>query len=446
MAKETPISYRNLVLYEIYVRNHSESGTFTGVEADLERIRALGVDIVWFMPIHPIGKLNKKGSLGCPYSIRDYREVNPEYGTKQDFARLIEKAHSLGLKVMIDVVFNHTAHDSVLVKDHPEFFHQDENGNPVTTVPEWSDVIDLKHPHPELTAYLIETLVEWAMFGVDGFRCDVASLIPIDFWLEARQAVAQVKPGVIWLAESVHAAFVGDRRAHNLSGLSDSEVYQAFDMTYDYDIWPLWQLVVQGKLPVRRYVEMLRFQDCIYPQNFIKMRCVENHDQPRIMKLTAYPNRALAWTAFQAFNKGSFLIYAGQESSSDHTPSLFEIDKIDWKDYPFQQVLFSLSRLKKSEIQMAGRFIIVKAEPAIQAVWSHPQGSLYGIFNITGSQGFISVHLADGTYIDELSHTAVQVKNGKLMLPNSAVILNCDTSLELNPAYCELLDYHVPLA
>ena len=155
MAKDTPASFRNLVIYEIYVRNHGPNGTFADVEADLERIRALGVDVIWFMPIHPIGKLNKKGSLGCPYSIQDYRGVNPEYGTRQDFKRLIEKAHALGLKVMIDVVYNHTAHDSVLVKEHPEYFHQDAEGKPVTTVPDWSDVIDLKHPHPGLTEYLV---------------------------------------------------------------------------------------------------------------------------------------------------------------------------------------------------------------------------------------------------------------------------------------------------
>jgi glycosidase len=211
MAQDTPSSYRNLVIYEFFVRNHGPHGSFADVEADLERIRSMGVDVIWFMPIHPIGVPDRKGIMGSPYSIQDYRQVNPEYGTKQDFVRLIEKAHALGLKVMIDVVYNHTAHDSVLVQQHPEFFHQDANGQPMTTVPEWSDVIDLKHPNSELSAYLIETLQSWAAFGVDGFRCDVASIVPIDFWLQARQAVEQVKPGVIWLAESVHAAFISDR-------------------------------------------------------------------------------------------------------------------------------------------------------------------------------------------------------------------------------------------
>ena len=174
MASDTPSSYRNLVIYEIYVRNHGANGTFSDVERDLHRLHTLGVDVLWFMPIHPIGESNKKGSLGCPYSIRDYREVNPEYGTKEDFTRLIQQAHEMSMKIMIDVVYNHTAHDSVLVREHPEYFHKDENGNPVTTVPEWSDVIDLKHSNPGLTSYLIETLQGWVEMGVDGFRCDVA--------------------------------------------------------------------------------------------------------------------------------------------------------------------------------------------------------------------------------------------------------------------------------
>lgn len=443
MAQDTPLGLRNLVIYEIYVRNHGPHGTFCDVEADLERIRSMGVDVIWFMPIHPIGKLNKKGTLGCPYSIQDYRGINPEYGTRADFARLLQKAHSLGLKVMIDVVYNHTSHDSVLLQEHPEFFHQDEHGKPVTTVPEWSDVIDLKHPQPDLTAYLIESLRGWVKLGVDGFRCDVASLLPLDFWQQAREEIAKIKPGVIWLAESVHAGFVGYRRSQGLSGLSDGELFSAFDMLYDYDIWPIWQLAVQGKLPVRRYLEMLRFQDCIYPANFVKLRCVENHDQPRIMGLAPDEQKALAWTAFEAFNRGPFLIYAGQESGAAHTPSLFDIDKITWGDYRLQGFLTRLAQLKKDSTAAEGHLLLLKAEPAIQAVWNHAQGSLYGIFNVTGKSGYINVHLPDGMYSNRLDDELVTVRNGKLLLPEGVIILCCTEPLVLNPIYCELLDYHV---
>ena len=441
MASDTPSSYRNLVIYEIYVRNHGANGTFKDVEKDLPRLHTLGVDVLWFMPIHPIGKLNKKGSLGCPYSVRDYQGINPEYGTKKDFTRLIQLAHEREMKVMIDVVYNHTAHDSVLAKEHREYFHQDGDGNPITNHPEWSDVIDLNHPIPGLSEYLIECLVSWVELGVDGFRCDVASLVPQKFWHQARSKVAKVKPGVIWLAESVHASFVGERRASKQTGLSDGELYTAFDITYDYDIWPIWQLAVQGKVPVRRYIEMLRYQDCIYPATYVKMRCVENHDQARIMRLAPSRAQAMAWTAFEAFNKGPFLIYGGQEAATKHTPSLYDIDRVDWGDYSLQPFLTRLAKLKKDPAQVQGKFVVVQADPAIQAAWEYGEKSLYGIFNTSGKTGYIMVSLPDGTYRDILNDGQVTVRGGKILLPETAVIIRFADRVLLRPAYSELLDY-----
>lgn len=442
MAKDSPLSIRNLVIYEVYVRNHGPHGTFSDVEADLERIQTLGVDVVWFMPIHPIGQLNKKGSLGCPYSISDYTEVNPEYGTKDDFAHLIEKAHRLGMKVMIDVVYNHTAHDSVLVKDHPDWYHQDENGRPVTTVPDWSDVIDLKHPNPDLTRYLIDTLKGWASFGVDGFRCDVASLLPEEFWVQARQEVAAVKPGVIWLAESVHARFVEYRRSKDLSAISDSEVYRGFDLTYDYDIFAIWQAAVGGKVAPARYLEMLRFQDCIYPGNYAKLRYVENHDQMRIMKAASSYNQALAWTAFQAFNRGAFLIYGGQESAAFNTPSLFDVDKVDWKNYELSGFLSTLAHLKKDPAQVKGKFFLTAAEPVVQAVWQNPGANLVGVFNLTSYNGEVRVNLPDGEYEDVLNQKKVWVHDGRMPAPETAAIFRVGGNLgELRYFYSELMDF-----
>lgn len=442
MAHDTPPSYRNLVLYEVYVRNHGPNGTFADVQADLPRIRDMGVDVVWFMPIHPVGKVQRKGRLGSPYSIADYREVNPEYGDKAALACLIDNAHELGLKIMMDVVYNHTAHDSWLVQEHPEWFHCNERGVPVSTVPEWSDVIDLKHPSQALSAYLIEVLQAWTEFGMDGFRCDVASLVPLEFWLRARYEVAKVKPGIIWLAESVHAAFVAARRATGLTALSDSELYQAFDLTYDYDIWPIWQATVKGNVPTARYLEMLRYQECIYPANFVKVRCVENHDQARIMALAPTRSQALAWTAFQAFNKGAFLIYAGQESAATHTPSLFDVDKIDWECYELQPFLSLLAHLKKDPAQMAGQFVLLNDAPAIQATWFLPGNSLYGVFNTNSATGRLAVRLPDGEYTDLLSGATVLVTQGHMAIPPSAVILRYADTIDLQPFYSDLLDYH----
>jgi len=440
MALDTPLNYRNLVIYEVYVRSHGPNGTFAEVEADLPRIASMGVDIVWFMPIHPIGVVNKKGSLGCPYSIRDYRGVNPEYGSQQDFERLVEAARSLGMKVMIDVVYNHTAHDAVLVKEHPEYYHQDEKGQPITTVPEWSDVIDLKHPHPGLSEYLVDSLKGWAQAGVAGFRCDVASLLPLDFWRQARQGVARVRPRVVWLAESVQASWVAHRRKMGYPTLSDAELYTAFDITYDYDIWSAFYRAVEGKLPVARYLELLRLQDAIYPESYVKLRCVENHDQPRIMKRAPSRAQALAWMAFQAFNKGALLLYAGQEAEAVETPSLFEKQPIAWGNYTLQPYLSKLARLKKDPALVGGKFTLLHDDPAIQAVWEYKGSDLYGVFNVSGGKGKVSVQAPDGTHVDYLTNAAVTVEDGKMDLPPEAVILRLGKPAQYTQLASDILD------
>ncbi len=441
MAKDTPITDRNLVIYEIYVRNHGPNGAFSDVEADLERIRGMGVDVIWFMPIHPIGQTGRKGTLGSPYAISDYRAVNPEYGETADFARLIETAHALGLQVWIDVVYNHTAIDSVLVREHPEWFHQDENGMPFTTVPEWSDVIDLKHPNPDLSAYLIETLQNWAAFGIDGFRCDVPSLVPVEFWIAAREFVAQINSKVTWLAELVDAGFIEYRRRQGLIAQSDSELYRAFDITYSYDIWSIFRAAVRGEVRLSRYLEMLRFQDVIYPANYVKMRYVENHDNPRIMQLAPSKEQALAWTAFEAFNQGAFLIYAGQELGANHLPSLFEIDKIEWKDYHLQPFLTALAGLKKDPAMLDGEFVILAAEPLIQATWYLEGSSLYGVFNPNRETGEFPVRLPDGVYTDLLSRQEVRVSGGQIEAPELAWIFRYSQPIHLDPFYSYLMDY-----
>lgn len=441
-----PLSHlRNAVIYEIYVRNYSEEGAFSGVTMDLDRIRSMGVDIIWLMPIHPIGKVSKKGSLGCPYSISDYRSVNPEYGSLNDFKHFIDKTHELGMKLIIDIVYNHTSHDSFLVKDHPEFFRHNPSGQPITTVPEWSDVIDLKHPDPELTTYLIDSLRYWVSMGVDGFRCDVASLVPVEFWQKARRELKKVRGDLIWLAESVHAAFVEKRRMNDLSAVSDSELYSAFDLTYDYDIWPMFQTVVKGELPVKRLLEMLRFQDAIYPNGYIKMRCVENHDTVRIQKLAPTGTQALAWTGFQAFNKGAWLIYAGQEAGESHTPSLFDRDPIRWNGYPLQSFITRLNLIKKHHYIANGKFILLKAEPLIQAAWRSEKGVLYGIFNVTGASGIIDVSVPDGKYKDMVDQASVIIDNGRTDCPETVTIIEATELLEERPFYSELLDANLTL-
>lgn len=433
MAVDTPEAFRNLVIYEVFVRNHGRSSSFADVTADLPRIRDMGVDVVWFMPIHPIGELNKKGNLGCPYSVRNYRQVNPEYGTKEEFRLLCQYAHALGLRVMIDVVFNHTAHDSFLVEQHPEWYRQDQQGAPVTTVPQWSDVIDLSYGHPALWDYLIETLRQWLELGVDGFRCDVASIVPLDFWKRARHELAQVKREIIWLAESVHTGFLLRRRQQGLDGWSDGELHLAFDLSYDYDIWPVWEKAVANPEFVPLYVGMLQFQKGIYPAHTVKMRCVENHDQPRIMKRAPERVQALSWTAFQAFNEGAFLLYAGQESENTHTPDLFSLDKIRWGQYSLQPFLTRLCHLKKDPVVLSGDFALITAVPAISARWQSENEGLYGVFNVSGVIDTMPTPLPDGSYVDVLTGGSVSVRGGELAVPNATMVVRYEGALNAGP-------------
>ncbi len=424
MAINTPASYQKLVIYEVFVRNHGPNGTFVDVTADLPRIKALGVDVVWLMPIHPIGKAKRKGSEGSPYAIADYRAVNPKYGSEADFKQLIDTAHHLGLQVMIDVVYNHTSPDSVLARAHPEWFYQDAGGRPAHRAPEWTDVVDLAYRHPELIEYQLETMRKWVNLGVDGFRCDVASLVSLEFWQAARAAMAQIKPNFIWLAETVHPHFVRWMRRQGHPVMSDSEVYQAFDLTYDYDIYDEWMDCLNGKLALSGYVKWLEFQQAIYPANFVKMRMVENHDQPRLAASTPDLNRLKCWTAFMAFNQGAFLIYAGQEAAVTKTPSLFEPDPILWPAEPpiLSSFLTRLTALKKDPAT-CGFFDILVRDTHLQARWDDRGSGLYGIFNVQAQTGSVAVKLPNGVYSNLLDDSSVVVSAGRIKLPLGPVIV-----------------------
>lgn len=433
MAKNTPTDFRSLVIYEIFTRAHSAEGTFDMVIRDLPRIKSLGVDIIWLMPIHPIGKIARKGILGSPYSIVDYFAINPEYGNLDNFKDLLESAHKLDLKVMIDVVYNHTAHDSIILEQHPDWYHKDPDGKPVTTVPEWSDVIDLDFNQSQLWDYLISALEYWVRLGVDGFRCDVASVVPLDFWKRARAAVDAINPDMIWLAESVHALWIAYRRNQNLRALSDSELYQVFDITYDYDIFEAWRNTLSGQLDNQYYMDLLRFQDAIYPENYVKMRYVENHDTDRIMAAAKDRDQALAWTALQAFNKGAWLIYCGQESGCDHKPSLFKHDPISWGNYELSDFINNLALLKKHKAVRKGQLVWITTQPAITGIWHTPEESLTGIFNVNGKKGKLKTNLPNGDYKDYFNGDTVSIMDGETSIPKNAAIFSCRSRKEPLP-------------
>ena len=262
MAKQTSKSLRNMVMYQVFIRNFSEDGSFNSVKEKLSDIKALGTDIIWFMPIHPIGKLKRKGTLGSPYAISDYRAVNPEFGSIGEFKELVDAIHEQGMKCIIDVVYNHTSPDSVLSKMHPGWFFHKEDGGFGNRVGDWTDIIDLDYNNRDLWRYQIDTLKMWARL-VDGFRCDVAPLIPLEFWMQARKEVEEVRPDCIWLSESVEPGFITYMRGRGMTALSDSEIYQAFDLCYDYDVYAAWKGCLSGDGTLAQYAEAVNRQEYI---------------------------------------------------------------------------------------------------------------------------------------------------------------------------------------
>ena len=424
MAANTNPQLQTQIIYSIYVRNHTPEGTFRAVIPDLDRIRALGTDIIWFLPIHPIGVEGKKGTLGCPYANRDYRSVNPAYGTMDDFKALVREIHARGMKCMIDVVYNHTSPDSTLYREHPDFFYRGADGKPGNKMGDWSDVIDLDYHNPDLWAYQIESLKFWAGI-VDGFRCDVASFVPLEFWKAARKAVSDVSPGCIWLAETVHQSFGCLARYKGVRSELDYDMYETFDMEYEYDIREAFDKYLQGKIVLSHYLDMLNFQEAIYPANYNKLRFLENHDQPRICSYVTDEQSLRNYTAMLYFLKGTTLLYAGQEFENDHLPSLFEKEPIDWQTgKDLTPLLKTLASIKRA-LGVPGYFRAEADDANDIAVMQRAgdTGHFIGVFSLKGNCAKTCVPAKDGVYENLLDGTPVTVADGTLSCAGEPVII-----------------------
>lgn len=425
MAKATDYSLRNQVVYSIYVRNHSEEGTFRAVENDLGRIHDLGVDIIWLMPIHPIGQIARKGKLGSPYANQNYREINPELGTREDFESLAKAIHAYGMKCIIDVVYNHTSPDSWLVENHPEYFYKTPDGKLGNRVGDWGDIVDLDYGQAELWDYQIETLKMWASI-VDGFRCDVASLLPLDFWLRAREEVDKVNPHCIWLSESIEPEFIMHLRSRGMTALSDAEILQAFDACYDYDVYPEFSGYLAGDVPLSRYVDKINLQEYIYPDNYVKLRFLENHDRPRASKLIPSDKELINWTAFMYFQKGMPLIYGGQEMQNEVCPDLFNKQPVNWntgKD--FSWLFKKLYTMKKKAIMAHStcRFKAYDSEGIIVGTHTREEQKLIGVFSMKGTTAEVEVELPDGVYTNLIDDSEVSVSGGKLQSGELPIVI-----------------------
>ncbi len=310
-ARKSKDWVKDAVIYEIFPRAYSEKGTFKEIESDIPRLKKLGISVIWLMPIHPIGEVKRKGTYGSPYSVKDYYKINPDYGTEEDFRSLVKTAHKNGIKVIIDLVINHTSWDNELIVKHPDWYIRNENGEVVSPNSDWTDVADLNYDNPELRKYMIEMMKYWVReFDIDGYRCDVAGLVPIDFWDEARRELDKIKP-VLMLAE----------------GSLPEQHLEAFDLTYSWNVYDaLSRIIRKGHLPsaLDGVFESEKYK---FPRGSLRLRFNENHDKPRATRFFGYDG-ALVSALIVNTIPGVPLIYNGQEFGDTNNLSLFEKETI----------------------------------------------------------------------------------------------------------------------
>ncbi len=424
MAKDTPLEWRKLNIYSVFLRNFSSRGDFDAVHSHLDRIKYLGTDVIWFLPFYPVGETNRKGSAGSPYAIKDHRKIDSSYGTMDHFQLLVDEIHKRGMKVMIDIVFSHTAPDSVLAQEHPEWLQPLPDDSRGERVRNWSDIVELDYSNRDLWNYQLETLLMWAEL-VDGFRCDRASLVPLEFWQEARARVGKTKPHFIWLSESVQRDFISYLRAEELVAHSDSELYQAFDLTYSYDTFIEYKDYLDHVVPLSTYVQALNMQDSTYPDNYVKLHFLENHDQERIVNALENIVDLVEWTAFCYFKKGAILVYNGQEVGAGDWPSLFDEDPIDWTTgIDLTQYMCHLARIKKKVIPVKNVPYYMKAYDKLDTVVMYYEGNAdkrVGVFNLKHHNGKVRVDVPDGEYVNLINTHAFEVRDSKVSLADTPI-------------------------
>lgn len=314
-ARPSAAWVRDGVIYELNVRTFSAAGTLNAVTARLPELQRLGVTIIWLMPIHPIGQVKKKGTIGSPYAVRDYFAVNPAFGTKDDLKRLVREAHRLGLKVIIDIVANHTSWDNAMLKT-PSFYKRDAAGK-ILSPYDWTDVAQLDYGNPALRAYMKGVLRYWLRdFDLDGFRCDVASAVPTDFWEDARRDLEKIKPGIVMLAESQEPELL----------------VQAFDLDYDWPVYHAMADAMLGNRGARAVRDAWEEERRVYPRNALHMRLTDDHDEQRAIALFG-ARAALAASALAFTMDGVPLLYNGMEAgdvTESTAPALFEKLPVFW--------------------------------------------------------------------------------------------------------------------
>ena len=328
---------KDATIYEVNIRQHTPEGTFAAFEQDISRLNDMGIEILWLMPIHPIGVENRKGGIGSHYSVKDYKAVNPDYGTMGDFKKMVNTAHSYGMRVIIDWVANHSAFDNVWVEDHMEYYLLDSLGKlqpPLGT--DWWDVAQLDYENQEMREAMIDAMEFWLRdVGIDGYRCDVADFVPIDFWEACRQRLEKVNPEVFMLAEA-------ENPKHHA---------RAFDMSYSWELMHIMNEVAKGEKPLSSIDEYMMKEDTNFVESAYRMTFTTNHDENSWngTVFDRYGDGHLAFATLAFTINGMPLVYSGQEAGNAKALRFFEKDTVLWGEYAYQDFYTKLLQVNREE-------------------------------------------------------------------------------------------------
>lgn len=405
-----PEKIADATIYEVNIRQHTPEGTINAFAEDLPRLKDLGIDVLWIMPIQPIGVKERKGSLGSYYSINDYETVNPEFGTDEDFKNLIKKCHEMDMYVILDWVPNHTAWDHPWITEHPDYYTQNEKGEIVYEA-DWSDIALLDHTNPATRRAMIDALKVWITeYDVDGFRCDHAGHeIPLYFWEEATAELDEMKD-IFWLAE-----------------WDGARMHLEFDATYAWELLHETEHVAKGEKKGSDLAHWIQKDIKEYGMKPFRMTMITNHDENSwagtINERYGDAQKAMATFIFTAY--GIPMLYSGQEVGLDKRLRFFEKDTIEWSDanqlQPFYKKLIELKKANKA--LWAGEFggmpISLNNDENVYA-WKREKGgnTVIGITNFSASkqQAPIKDKSVYGTYTDYFTGQQYELGEGGLEL------------------------------
>lgn len=399
---------KNATIYEVNVRQYTPEGTFKAFEKHLPRLKNMGVDIIWLMPIHPIGEKNRKGKLGSYYAVKDFKGINPEFGNMQDFKHLVNEIHKLGMFVIIDWVGNHSAWDNPLSKEHPDWYTKNKDGNfQPTPWYDWDDVIDFDYNHPEFRKYMTGALKFWVKeANIDGYRADVAGFIPVDFWENARKELDEIKP-VFMLAE-----------------WESRDLYKkSFDMTYSWTLFDKLKDATTQNKGIGGLVEYLAHDVGSVPRNAYRMVFTDNHD---MNSWNGTPQRNFGKglelaMVFCGVVNGMPLVYSGQEAGLNRSLNFFDKDIIDFSNLKYENLYKTLFDLKhKNQALWNGKYggemirVVNDKQDKIISFYRESNGdAVLPIFNFSNEE--ITVKLdtkyLQGNYVDVFSNKEIDIKD-----------------------------------